>query len=89
LKATEAVKSGRIPKKDKKKCKGSSLADEGSNQQKGRKKSKSGFYCMLCAAKDTEEKFIYSHNNHAEDCSFKEEYAEALTSSQKATLERS
>ena len=62
LKAAEAVKTGRIPKKDKK-----HKSDASDNNPS--KKPKKGKYCYWCAENGKEVRFIHSHNEA--DCNFK------------------
>jgi hypothetical protein len=62
LKAAEAVESGRIPKKDKKRK--SDASEKGSS-----KKAKKGKYCDWCADHGKEDRFIHSHNEA--NCNFK------------------
>mmetsp|Transcript_17197 Transcript_17197/g.32552 ORF Transcript_17197/g.32552 Transcript_17197/m.32552 type:complete len:470 (+) Transcript_17197:1371-2780(+) len=62
LKAAEAVETGKIPRKDKKR-----KSDDSSGSKT--KKSKPKFLCTWCEEHGKEDKFIYSHN--AEDCNFR------------------
>jgi hypothetical protein len=81
FKAAEAVESGKIPKKDRRKS-GPSAGNSHNQPQKSSQKDGKGKYCTLCAAHGKEDRFIHSHN--ADQCRFKDEYEGKLTSGKHA-----
>jgi hypothetical protein len=62
LKAAEAVESGCIPKKDKKR-------QSDASERSSSKKAKKGKYCDWCTDHGKEDRFVHSHNEA--DCNFK------------------
>jgi hypothetical protein len=62
LKAAEAVETGHIPKKDKKR-------QSNASEKSSSKKAKKGKYCDWCTDHGKEDRFVHSHNEA--DCNFK------------------
>jgi hypothetical protein len=81
FKAAEAVESGKIPKKDKRKGSPPAGKNPHNQPQKSSQRTGNGKYCTLCAAHGKEDRFIHSHN--ADDCHFRDEY-EGKTCSRKS-----
>jgi hypothetical protein len=75
LKAAEAVETGRILKKDKKRQ--SDASEKGSS-----KKAKKGKYCDWCTNHGKEDRFIHSHNEA--DCNFKKAAAKEVDSKKRS-----
>jgi hypothetical protein len=82
FKAAEAVESGKIPKKDKRKSSPPAGKNPHNQPQKSSQRTGKGKYCTLCAAHGKEDRFIHSHN--ADDCHFRDEYEGKLTSGKHA-----